>query len=179
MPWRTLAWMPLVGPLVISGFFGGLLCTMALGPLLALSWRSRKYLADATAVRLTRDPDALGSALERMRGAPVEGAFGAWISHLCVVPSGRIGARSILGGSIAPMAPTLDRRLRALGRMGAAVAPRPGRTMSPLAWCFLVPVFSLVGILMCGVVFGLLYVSLALSGLFTWLPAVLLHALVR
>lgn len=179
VPWRTLAWMPLVGPLVISGFFGGLLCAILLGPLLALSWRRRKYLADATAVRLTRDPDTLGSALEKMRGAPVEGGFGAWIAHLCVVPSGLIGARGIMGGSSVPMAPSLDRRLKALGLMGAHVLPAAGRTMSPLTIAILVPVFALVAVLMGAVVFGLLYVSLALSGLFTWLPAVLVHALLR
>ena len=68
IPWRTYAWMPLVGPLVISGFFGGLICMLVLGPLLALTWRQRKYLADATAVQLTRDPNTLGSALEKNAG---------------------------------------------------------------------------------------------------------------
>lgn len=179
VPWRTLAWMPLVGPLVISGFFGGLLCTAVLGPVLALGWRRRKYLADATAVRLTRDPDGLGGALAKLRGAPVEGGFGAWIAHLCVAPSGLIGARGILGGASMAMAPSLDRRLKALGLMGAQVSPRAGQGMPLAARLVLAPVLLLVGVLMGAVVLGLLYVSLALSGLFTWLPASLLHALIR
>lgn len=179
VPWRTLAWMPLVGPLVISGFFGGLLCTIALGPLLALGWRRRKYLGDATAVRLTRDPDALGNALAKMRGLPVEGAFGAWVAHMSVLPSGLIGARSILGGSSAPMSPALDRRLKALGVMGAHVQLRAPRTVPAWAWLVLGPVGALLAVLMGMVVFGLLYVSAALSGLFTWFPAVLVHALLR
>ena len=179
VPWRTLAWMPLAGPLVISGFFGGVLCTFLLGPLLSLGWRRRKYLADAIAVQLTRDPDTLGSALEKIRGEPVEGAFGAWIAHLSVVPSPLIGARSILGGSSVPMAPSLDRRLKALGVMGAHVAPRAGRTVPVWAWIVFAPVGALLIALMSAVVFGLVYVSVALSGLFTWFPAVLLHALLR
>jgi len=177
--WRTALWMPLAGPLVISGFFGGLLCMVLLGPLLALSWRRRKYLADAIAVQLTRDPDALGAALGQLRGAPVAGAFGDWIAHLCVVPPGSSGGASILGGSAVPMAPSLDRRLVALGIMGAHVAPRMTKAMPPWAWAILLPLGAIVAGLLGMVVFGLLYISIALSMLFTWLPAVLLHALLR
>lgn len=179
VPWRTLAWMPLAGPLVIAGFFGGMVCTVLLGPLLALGWRSRKYQADATAVQLTRNPDTLGSALEKIRGEPVEGAFGAWIAHLSVLPSPLIGARSILGGSSVPMAPSLDKRLRALGLMGASVTPRAARRIPLLAWLILAPLLAVVAILLGVVVLGLAYVSAALSGLFTWFPAVLVHALLR
>ncbi len=179
VPWRTFAWMPLAGPLVIAGFFGGLVCTAILGPLLALGWRSRKYQADATAVQFTRNPDTLGSALEKIRGEPVVGAFGAWIAHLSVVPSPLIGARSILGGSSAPMAPSLDKRLKALGLMGAQVSPHAGRRVPPWAWIILVPLLALVAVLIGMVILGLIYVSAALSGLFTWLPAVLVHAMLR
>jgi Zn-dependent protease with chaperone function len=179
IPWRTLAWMPLAGPLVISGFFGGMLCAVMLGPLLALGWRRRKYLADAIAVQLTRDPDTLGNALERIRGAAMGGAFGAWIAHLSVVPSPLIGAQSILGGSSVPMAPSLARRLKALGVMGAQVSLHTGRVIPAWAWLLLAPVIALLVALTAAVVFGLIYVSAALSGLFTWLPAVILHALLR
>lgn len=179
VPWRTLAWMPLAGPLVIAGFFGGLVSTVILGPLLALGWRSRKYQADATAVQLTRNPDTLGSALEKIRGEAVDGAFGAWIAHLSVVPSPLIGTRSILGGSSAPMAPSLDKRLKALGLMGAHVTPRSGRRLPMLTWLVLGPVLALVAVLMGMVILGLIYVSAALSGLFTWLPVMIVHAVFR
>ena len=179
VPWRTLAWMPLAGPLVISGFFGGMLSMVLLGPLLSLSWRRRKYQADAIAVQLTRDPDTLGSALEKIRGTPVAGVFGAWIAHMSVVPSPLIGAESILGGSSVSMSPSLDRRLKALGLMGAHVALH-GRAALPV-WVRIVlaPVLILVAGLMAVVVLGLVYVSIALSGLFTWFPTVLLHAILR
>ena len=130
-------------------------------------------------MQLTRDPDALGAALGQLRGAPVAGAFGDWIAHLCVVPPGSSGAASILGGSAVPMAPSLDRRLAALGILGAQVAPRTTKAMPPWAWAILLPLGALVAGLLGMVVCGLLYVSIALSMLFTWLPAVLLHALLR
>ena len=77
------------------------------------------------------------------------------------------------------MSPSLERRLKALGVMGAQVTLRAGRTMPPWAWFVLAQVIALRDALMGAVVFGLLYVSVALSGLFTWFPAVLVNALLR
>lgn len=60
-----------------------------LEPSLALLWRKRVYLADASAVQLTRNPDGLAEALRKLNSerAPVPG--GAWASHLFLVnPSG-------------------------------------------------------------------------------------------
>jgi Zn-dependent protease with chaperone function len=56
------------------------------GPVIGAMWRRRQMLADATAVQLTRNPDALAGALERMcevgvivpRGAAVSHLFAAW-----------------------------------------------------------------------------------------------------
>lgn len=55
------------------------------GPMLSILWRQRKYLADATAVQLTRDPEGLGKALDYLaqRGGPIPG--GHYLSHLFVV----------------------------------------------------------------------------------------------
>ncbi len=39
--------------------------SFVIGPLLALQWRARRYLADARAVQLTRNPDGLARALGR------------------------------------------------------------------------------------------------------------------
>jgi Zn-dependent protease with chaperone function len=179
IPWRTLAWMPLVGPLVLSGFFGGMVSSFLLGPLLALIWRRRKYMADATAVRLTRDPEALAGALQKMRGMPVEGAFSAWTAHMAVAPDTAIRATSIFSGASVRMAPSLNRRLKALGVMGAHVDLRAERQMPFWAWCVLVPVGALLIGLMSFALFLLVYLSVALSGMFTWLPAILLHVILR
>ena len=60
-----------------------------LGPSLALLWRTRRYLADASAVQLTRDPDSLAAALEKLKadGGAISG--GGWASHLFIVSPAR------------------------------------------------------------------------------------------
>ena len=62
-------------------FFSGVL----LGPSLALLWHTRQYLADASAVQLTRNPDGLASALEKLKEEPGEIPGGDWASHLFIV----------------------------------------------------------------------------------------------
>ena len=63
--------------------------------------------------------------------------------------------------------------------MGAQTLPPPRRHLPLVAWCVLLPVGAVVVALMCLVLFLLVYVSVALSGLFTWLPVVVLHAILR
>jgi len=60
-----------------------------LEPSMALLWRKRKYLADACAVQLTRNPDGLAEALRKLNSehGPIPG--GAWAAHLFLVsPAG-------------------------------------------------------------------------------------------
>jgi hypothetical protein len=66
-------------------FLISILVPFALGPLIALLWRTRRYLADATAVQLTRNPDGIAgglAALGRM-GGRIPG--GEWAAPLFVV----------------------------------------------------------------------------------------------
>ncbi|HSM84958.1 MAG TPA: M48 family metalloprotease [Candidatus Limnocylindrales bacterium] len=56
-----------------------------LGPCMALLWRTRCYLADAGSVELTRNPDALASALQRLSEDNTAVDGGEWASHLFVV----------------------------------------------------------------------------------------------
>ena len=183
IPWRTIVWMPLVGPLVISGFFGGVLSTFVLSPLLAWVWRRRKFLADATAVRLTREPNTLADALTKLNGMPSEGAYAPWTAHMSVVNVQKIGGRSLISSSGGKMFPSLERRLKALTGMGASVAtikaPRSLRNIPLIGWVILLPIGALLLVLFAMVIFGLVYVSVALSGLFTWLPAIVIHAILR
>ena len=63
--------------------------TALLGPCMALVWRSRRYLADASAVELTRNPDALAGALERLSQDNSTIYGGDWATHLFVInPAG-------------------------------------------------------------------------------------------
>jgi hypothetical protein len=173
--WRLLLWLPVAGPVVIMGFFAGLASFILLGPLVSLAWRQRKYMADATAVRLTRDPDTLSKALEKMggSGAPLAG----WAAHLSIVQSG--GNRTgLLGGSIVPMFPSIDRRLGALAKLGAHLTHAP-RHMPLRLLLIITPLFAIVGVLMVAVLPLLIFLSAAITMLFTGLPFSIIHMLLR
>lgn len=174
LTWREWIRMPLYGPVVISGFFGGLVSSVFLEPLLALIWRRRKYLADAIAVQLTRDPQALSDALGQLGNA---GGFPAWCSHMLVAGGARRGG--LLSGSSMPMYPPHDKRLKALARMGATVTLSPPRGM-PVWMKLLIAVAGVVvASLLSVAIYLLVMISIALSGLFTLLPTVILHAILR
>ena len=129
---RPYLWLPLAGPLVMTGFFGAIVNLFVLGPLLSPAWRQRKYMADATAVRLTRDPTRCPGALEQMtrqRKAPLA----SWAAHMSVTDhTGQRGG--VFAGSAVPMFPSIDRRLRALGALGAHVTRAAGPKMPLKLW---------------------------------------------
>lgn len=177
LTWREWIRMPLYGPVVISGFFGGMVSSVLLGPLLAVVWRRRKYLADAIAVQLTRDPQALSDALGALGTGERGGGFPAWAAHMLIVGNSRRGG--VLSGSSVPMYPALDKRLKALGRMGATIALTPPRQM-PLWLKLVMGLAALICVALLSVaIYLLVMVSIALSGLFTMMPAMILHAILR
>ena len=64
----------------------------AVGPLLALTWRTRRFLADATAVQLTRNPDGVARGLQGLlRGAAASGAGPGPITCSSLAARGRRG----------------------------------------------------------------------------------------
>ena len=71
----------------MSGFFAGIVSSLLLSPVLALAWRRRKYLTDATAVRPTRNSDAVARRLERIAANRGEDVLAHWVAHLAVVES--------------------------------------------------------------------------------------------
>ena len=85
----------------------------------------------------------------------------------------------LLSGSSVPMYPALDKRLKALGRMGASIVLTPPRQL-PL-WMLLL--FTAAGavcaVLLSIAIYLLVMVSIGLSGLFTFMPAMILHAMLR
>jgi Zn-dependent protease with chaperone function len=176
MTWREWIRMPLFGPIVMCGFFGGMVSSVVLEPLLALVWRRRKYMADAIAMQLTRDPDALAGALLKLNGAVTSGALPAWTTHMALTHNA--GRGGILSGSSVPMFPSTERRLKALGKMGATVTIA-ARVIPAWAWIVGIPIGLVLAGLVGTAIFLLVWISVALSGMFTWLPAVLIHALLR
>lgn len=77
-------------PFVLAGLFAKIMMTlfggMMMGPAIAFAWRTRRFLADATAVQMTRNPDGLAQGLEALieHGGPIPGS--QWATHLFIVP---------------------------------------------------------------------------------------------
>ena len=103
--------------------------SFVVGPLLALMWRSRRYLADATAVQLTRNPDGVARGLAALgsRGGAIPG--GGWADPLFVVAPERGAVRGFRGDDFAFVSytPPVASRLARLIRQGATVAVPPSR----------------------------------------------------
>jgi Zn-dependent protease with chaperone function len=174
---RPYLWLPLAGPLVMTGFLGAIFNLFVLGPLLSLAWRQRKYMADATAVRLTRDPDTLAGALEQMthaRGVPLA----PWAAHMSVADhSGK--QTGVFGNAAVPMFPSIERRLRALGTMGAHIT-RAARPQLPMrAWLIILPLLAVLAVLVAMLFPLLIWLSLALTMLFSGMPFAIIHVLLR
>jgi hypothetical protein len=176
LTWRDWVVMPLMGPVVITAFLTGMVTQFFLEPLIALAWRQRKYMADAMAVQLTRDPDALAGALAAIAGG--RPTIPAWTAHLAVAADGR-GSGGPFGRSLVPIFPAVARRVAALNRMGAHVSLAPHRRIPWAMAAVLGLVGAVVGGLMAVVIVLLVVLSTALSGLFTLFPAAILHALLR
>jgi Zn-dependent protease with chaperone function len=115
--------------ITMGGFIGvgvSLINLFLSGPLLTFAWRARGYLADATAVDLTRDADGLARALSDLgdAGRGVPGT--AWLELLLVVdgsgggqtPAGRVPRLSDTG-LVVSLAPSTAKRLERLRAMGA------------------------------------------------------------
>jgi Zn-dependent protease with chaperone function len=60
-----------------------------LEPAVALLWRTRQYLSDASAVQLMRNADGLASALRKLNEVSSSVPGGAWASHLFIVSPAR------------------------------------------------------------------------------------------
>jgi len=180
LTWREWAMMPLMGPVVLSGFVSGIVSTFLLDPLVSFAWRRRKYMADAAAVRLTRDPDTLAATLCQIIERGGTGLQG-WTLHMAIAQGGSVSSRGLLGGRLVSIFPSTERRYKALGTLGATLQPigRP-RPAWPIGIALVVAALSVVVAgLMTFAVTLMIWLSFAISGLFTIMPAALLHALLR
>ncbi len=136
-------------PWLLLSLFGKMVLTVVgsvlMGQSIAWAWRTRRFLADATAVQLTRNPDGLGRALEALaaRGGLIPG--GEWASHLFIVGGGaasegatadRMRRMAELREQVSDklMAERIRRSMEAARSAPAeAVAAQAGRRTEPLA----------------------------------------------
>jgi Zn-dependent protease with chaperone function len=103
--------------------------TVLLGPCMALVWRTRRYLADASAVELTRNPEALAEALERLSQDTSAISGGSWATHLFVInPSGDTSLRS---GHTGPSPEQMNQAAAAWRAMTLATTGAPAKPSTP------------------------------------------------
>ncbi len=190
---RTLLVLPFLTAWMAYALSELLLINLLLGPAIALLWRNRRYLADATAVQLTRDPGALSTALEKLvkagqaRGGEGRSALERAAAFLVLQPEGVTGSGL---GIMTSFQPPLARRLARLERLGAALSSgttpaAAGRASGrhPLVVFLLVSIFGLLGLLMLWlmlVAMGLaILLSFAIDMLFAALVIAPFHWLLR
>ncbi len=177
--WRDLAPLPLLGPMAIGLVVVPLGQLLLLAAPLGLAWRSRRLLADATAVQLTRDPSALATALSNAHTAGTEmPEAGNLVANLFVLSPWPKATVQVLS----PW-PKIEARVAALVRQGANpdLAPAPGMhgCLVALLSLLLVPVLAPVVLLLAlGTLVGGL-AAIAITTLFLGPPVALLHWLLR
>jgi hypothetical protein len=156
---------------------------MVVNPFLRRAWRARRYLADATAVQLTRNPDALGRALSTLAAAGDVVPGTEWAAHLFVV--GRSKPAQKETSPMPEFQPPVRTRIERLNAMGAHVAVQ-GPVRTPRQRLVLVglalvtsPCWVPLAATMLGCALVMTGVSLAIDSLFLTPVVALLHALLR
>lgn len=141
-----------------------------IGPIISFMWRTRRHLADAMAVQLTRYPNGLVSALHKLsisRDATVKGAGG--LEFLFIVWPGSTSGNDAVIGQFARMHPKLHKRqgrLRALGATNVSDAQTRGQRWTKGTWLAGGLLTLLIGPLM-AVALGLSIVVLAMLTMLT------------
>jgi Zn-dependent protease with chaperone function len=100
-------------PIMTSNFIVAISTAVFTGPIIGLMWKRRQLLADATAVQLTRNPDGLAAAIERLQELSVRLPRSDSISHLFAVWNDSQGLsaeqRAALANLMARSGPPLER----------------------------------------------------------------------
>jgi Zn-dependent protease with chaperone function len=132
--WRLAAIAPLLPFILVSLFMKLVLflwTALLLGPPLGFLWRARRYSADAVAVQLTRDPDALALGLRKIAGSGIpDGGLGREYLFVDAPRQSNGDAGPSRRGMTGSLHPTIARRLARLIRMGA-VSVEPVQTSWP------------------------------------------------
>lgn len=91
--------------------------------------RQREYLADASAVQFTRNPDTIGGALKRIGGvgSNINNGHADEVGHMCIA-----NAMSSWGVSAFATHPPLAQRIKRIDPSWDGTYPEPGPVSSPL-----------------------------------------------
>jgi hypothetical protein len=85
----------------------------------------------------------------------------------------------VFAGSAVPMFPSIDRRLRALGALGAHITRTAGPKMPLKLWLLVGPLLAVLAVLVAIMLPLLIWLSLALTALFGGIPFAIVHVLLR
>lgn len=130
----VMAMLPLILGSLVVRFAIFVSSVVLIGPIVSFMWRTRRHLADAMAVQLTRQPDALVSALHKLgyaQTSTVKGAGG--LAFLFWVWPTATSNDAVIG-QFARMHPKLHKRqqrLRALGATNVSAAQASGQRWTP------------------------------------------------
>jgi Zn-dependent protease with chaperone function len=170
----TIPLLPLILLTIFMKMIVVLWVPLFLGPPLALLFRNRRYLADAGAVQLTRDPDAIVAALSAIAASSLPD--GGELRDFLFVHAPGSGKRRGLAdrqGLPAALTPSLEGRFVRLAAMGASVQATPHRALralfsnrraAVLVTLLCIPLVPLVGMLVFMtllITFGFMLFSLA------------------
>ncbi|MBX7131150.1 MAG: hypothetical protein K1X67_00580 [Fimbriimonadaceae bacterium] len=140
--------LPFLIARVASLLIFGMMNLFVVGPLLSAAWKSRRYLADASAVQYTRNPCGFGNALVEFSQDWSPLGDDPWVEMTSVVSPSRVGASSKFGEAMnmaANFSPSVNRRIMRLQAMGADIDYVPYREPNMVAaWAL---IFGVIGIL--------------------------------
>jgi Zn-dependent protease with chaperone function len=147
------------------------------GPIVSFMWRTRRHLADAMAVQLTRYPDGLVRALHKLSISPTSSVKGAGgLAFLFVVWNGTTSGDEAVIGQFARMHPKLHKRqarLRALGATNVSDAQASAERWTPGKWFGVILLTVLLGPLMAVALGG----SIVVLGMLTMLTLMIMMVL--
>jgi hypothetical protein len=104
------------------------------GPWIGALWRSRRRLADAMAVQLTRNPTALAGALRKLADADVRVPGGETVDFLFPVwkrIEEKDNARTDIGSTLIRMHIVPEKRLASIARLGAILNDETSTAPAP------------------------------------------------
>ena len=171
----VMANLPLMMGAIVMRFAIFISSVVFVGPIVSFMWRTRRHLADAMAVQLTRYPDGLVRALHKLsisRGAIVKGAES--LGFLFVVWPSAMTSKDAVIGQFGSMHPKLDKRQRRLAALGATNVStaktwqfKPGKSFAILLLTLLIgPLLALA-----------LGLSIVLLGMLTMLTLMMMMVL--
>jgi hypothetical protein len=173
----SAAWMVPLWPLQVLSLLQRIMlviwCSLLLNWPLALLWRARRYLADGTAVQLTRNPDALASALAQLATHAGIPAGSEDCDYLFICGSGKSKFFHRYGLNLR-MHPPLKRRLKRLQAMGASRANEEPKPSSRMRMAVSIALFGIITsplllIMACLLVFVIAW-SMMLAVFFSLVP---------